>query len=281
MAFQMQFFMFLSGYCACFALPMTDMGGFLKKKIKGLLIPYVSWVTILILLGLLRRQYVVSPLVLKEYFISGFWYLRTLFYIFLALMVQQYFQKLLKNRFSISWIISWVLTYLVGRIPGCGSLWKYYMWFTLGICANHAFARIHSGRLIYVEEGCYIGGAMSIFGFLCLDNALIQAFADYAVGLFCTLGLFFLCKRIYAAVADTSVTSAMCTIGRKTLGLYAIHWSLLFSTGWGDFSGMMRRFTNSDWLIAFVMLVVWTAVSVLVWILLNRFKWARVCLLGK
>lgn len=89
-SFQMPFFMFLSGFCAFFSIPIKDTKVFMSKKIKGILVPYISWVTVLLMLSIFQHKFVSVEATLYTYVTSGFWFLRILFVLFLLLMVQQF-----------------------------------------------------------------------------------------------------------------------------------------------------------------------------------------------
>ncbi|WP_373218958.1 acyltransferase family protein [Ruminococcus sp. 5_1_39BFAA] len=261
---QMPLFMFLSGYCAFYSLPILNCKEFIMKKCKFLIVPYLSWVVILWVKGIQTSPDNANIKVLLSSIInSQFWFLRLLFYIFVLLVAKEIITVRLRKRTKyhefIAFAFTVVMSVIASAFPGCGGLYKHYILFLFGILVhyidNQKILTAGKERVFALITGTsyVLCVCMMLWG----SNQILVRLSDYASAFLGVVSIYYLIKSI----CIFCVSKSMIFIGKQTLGLYAFHWCVLFSMGYGRFSCILESAMN-DMLKAIVLTVIWLVVSV-------------------
>ncbi len=127
--FQMEALMFVSGYVAAYCNKFNSLQ-YLKSKCNRLLVPYLLWVIpiwgVLAAFGKLDFSFASFG---HELGCSNFWFLRTLFLIFLALMGYCMLQKKSK---IVAAVIFFFVAFGISKLPGQRLTLHYAIYFALG-----------------------------------------------------------------------------------------------------------------------------------------------------
>lgn len=285
----MPLFMFLSGFCAYYSFPIKNRKVFLKKKLFGLYLPYCSWSILLLLITHLRSRKAVSMIeVANTIMTSGFWFLRILIYIFLLVLLFDLLDAYLKRKryilphhaFIISGVIVVAIAFFASYLPGCGNLYKHFLFFGLGAGVHYFEDKSSISDKDLTADICgvlivflYIVSVLTVIN---SRNTAIVKIADMTAAFFGTIGVYYLCKKLsHCFIGGRSISE----LGRMTLGVYAFHWNILFALKLGDFTDALS-FIQSDVMISIMIAVIWICISFFAVIVLNRWKWSRCILLG-
>lgn len=285
----MPLFMFLSGFCAYYGFPIKNRKVYLKKKLLGLYLPYCSWAFLyLIVTHLKGGKPITLSGVVNNVLNSGFWFLRVLFYLFLLVILLDWTYELLKRMkglstymaFLISGTIVVSIAFFVSYLPGCGNLYKHFLFFGLGTGVHYFEDKSSINDKDLTADICgilililYIVSVLSVIN---SRNTVIVKIADMTAALFGTIGVYYLCKKLsHCFIGGRSISE----LGRMTLGIYAFHWNILFALKLGDFVDALS-FIQSDVMISIMIALIWICISFFAVIVLNKWKWSRCILLG-
>lgn len=123
--------------------------------------------------------------------------------------------------------------------------------------------------------------AFGVIGLICFPKGQLQFVCDVGAAGFGCLSLAFACNDLYKKINNSKIEKLISNIGCKTLGIYAIHWCLLFSTGWGNFSQGLRTVIGNEYIIGIIIAAIWTAVSLFAFEVLSKSKILCCLFLGK
>ena len=286
-SFQMPFFMFLSGYCACYALPIKNRVTFFYKKFHSIYVPYLSWILLLIMIRCLSSGFQLTPRSLIDEIInSGFWFLRILFYIFILLILEEFVNEQLKSRYpmEVALVISYLgmlaISYFVSKLPGCWNLYKHLFFFVIGIIVHRMRDKnLVTGMLRKVLFGVSV--LLYISGFIIMiinKGTIIGKMADYSIAVLGVITLYLGSGFLYNN--NKKWCSVVANIGTKTLGIYAFHWCILFSSGYGDLSHYLS-WIPYELLVTLIITTIWLIVSYYFTEIILKTKWAKRILLGQ
>lgn len=283
--FQMPLFMFLSGYCALYSLPIKKFDSYLLNKARCLLVPYLSWVMIMWGMSLPNIAAVFSGKVwlvlFKTIVTSGFWFLRILFYIFLLVALHELLlRKVQKKHRGIKIACSVgiiLLSGILSVLPGCGGLYKHYIFFLCGMLLH----KLEDQNIVTKRmETLTLCGSFIAYG-ICLlimfqyKGSLLGQLADYAAAFLGILAVYYACKFVFPYVKR----KFMISIGCMTQGIYSFHWCVLFAMGYGNYVNAFS-FIQNDIVKALIITAIWLVLSVLFVTVIKKTKILAFALLG-
>ena len=285
-SFQMPLFMLISGYCLGFRFPINNVVIFLRKRIVNLVFPYISWIVLrLILLVACERETFKLITVFEEITCSGFWFLRILFYInvvmaIISIVYDSMMQRLYENRKTIVAVClimcGLIGLYFASRLPGCYNLWKHYCFFVLGLILHQIQEKYAMPKAIGFEMILLTIFIVSLGLMHCLKDTLVGELADIIAALSGSTGVFLLSKHIAMEKSVPFIES----IGKRTLGIYAVHWILFVSVRIANFQEKLL-FLNNSYAISVVLGILWIVFSYCITALLEKNCVLRRLFLGK
>lgn len=231
--FQMPLLFFISGYTAAFRFPCNSSQLFIAKKVKRLLVPYVAYENLHYILTCFVTddlKKLRGALLIKEVFISDFWFLRALFIFYVVLWLCNILFNLfhIRNRLQpLVLIFSGLPVYLLSKNKLIGkelSIW-HYMWFLMGMMvAVHGFKHLQK---VQNKTAC-----LAIAIAAAALATLIITKGGSATILTASL-ILLICAIVFASmdVMPKALLEYLTHVGRNTLPVYGIHWCLFFSPG--------------------------------------------------
>lgn len=238
-AFQMPLLFAISGYTLGFSFPSSDPNKFIRKKVRRLLIPYITWEIIhyIIVEEFLssHREFSIVDFV-KKIFISDFWFLRMLFLFFLIVwlfdLILHSFHFTKNKTAAILLLVSGgILVFFLQRVDFMSysiSLW-YYLWFVGGyilfeVMKNRKLDKLCRNPLI---RGLAVGIAIALMIVITIVLKICTLPSEIVTIVF-TIGV---PATIYTIkpIIPRKIQNGLIELGKNTLPVYAIHWCILFS----------------------------------------------------
>lgn len=230
-SFHMPLFIFLSGYLEE-AVRAEKRKNMLIKRMKGLLIPYLSWTIVLYTIDL-RMPFGIDANKfyshLFGYSQSGLWFLPVLFglkcmhYCFWKMQNKNGESLLIKTIFNIVIIeLIIILLAVITRLPYVINMVSYAIPYFLGVIlqCNVRFARLirHEGIITICIVAYLIG--MHWFSFYNTDWST----QVLRIGLsLCVIVVLYNCRGIYEKEQTNSFNRTICYFGRYSMGIYLLH----------------------------------------------------------
>lgn len=288
--FEMPLMFLISGYAAGFSFPSRNPIQFIKKKVVRLLIPYLSWEIIhYFIVAVQPNEYrqLGVPEFLKEFFVSDFWFLRILFFLFIIMWIADVVLHLIhqEKNTTASIIVLLVLSLsviLLSRVPLLSrsvSLW-YYLWFVFGYIGFHVLKNDDIQKLW--KNDLWRRLTLGICLFVMVAVTLImtrKSIHPKLVAIIFCLGICAIVCGIKPYI-PAFIRQFCVDIGKNTLPIYAIHWCLLFSPLF-RIQFYEKLFSNCPLFISSMLTAaVWMVICVLLIKLLRKTQLTRVLLLG-
>lgn len=244
LVFQMPFLFLISGYCAGFSFPTTNICRVLKKKVLRLFLPYCAWAFVYYLITFVCNESIQTSFTLsaifEELFSSDFWFLRHLFVYFCIISLS----NLVVNLFKISNRI-FIFSLCIGASTGIVWLLRnsivlnqtksiqHYMWFLVGylwfqivkyvkVHDQVSFNRVKRKWNIYVK---FFVGVIVLLSIIYIIKYPCPEYVACSVYILCCTYCVCVGKRFIPKKAKEFLKG----IGTNTLPIYAIHWCLLFA----------------------------------------------------
>ena len=242
-AFQMPLLFLLSGFTAGYSYPSKNEEhfGFIAKKVKRLLIPYIMWTLIhYVIVCWIPGEYRNFSLngLIRELFESDFWFLRYLFMFFFFMWIADELCKVIKYipaAFMLLLVTS--ILPIIDHIPLLEDsvnlmYWCYFVlgWFAYKFIGKGRFmflkivrSRVDTFWLMFFLLTSII---VCIWGLVQKPNLLIMIGFPLSCAIFAIL---------FLGIDENStgkVLRPVSIVGNNTLGLYAVHWCVLFSPLW-------------------------------------------------
>lgn len=259
MTFWMPLFFLLAGY----ADGMTNGGAGLRKKALRLLVPYLVWSQVVFLCGLCRGDMYTSAGHLDSIISSRFWFLRMLFFCWFSCFVYRKLWHRLANYGLFLRILGAVGAALgVALLLGRESIAHYLPLYVIGIAVFKLLPRV-SIRLrwlfMIVGSVAFVGES---FAFLQVRNVLVCRMLDLSMAF---TGSLLICLAAKMMMSLSCFIPFLKFCGRQSLGIYAVHWCLLFNTDILGLRGLVVKGVDVH-LVGLIGFVGWTLISVcLVW----------------
>lgn len=286
--FQMSLLFVISGFSSGFSEPMKNSKSFLLGKVKRILLPYLVWIQIHYILTACVSGYYSVVGQLKSVLVSQFWFLRILFLMFLVywafVMIYRALHKLSSGPLNvlIAAVVAAILTVLISRIPGCGSLLNYLPFFVLGNLL-YKLSKKYDAK-VYRSAFTILAGILAVvfvvsIVLLSKTQGIIYILIDKSMALSGVAACYIVCRLLYAIPWLKKLTTLVEKIGKNTLPVYAIHWCIFFSLPLPLYSVLANSIGLH--LSALIVALVWLVLCMVMIYLLQKNKFTRNLLLGE
>lgn len=292
MTFEMPLLMAISGYTFGLKIPKKEnIKSEIVKKIKRLLIPYLCWEQIYYFITVFyyKEKYSFKNQV-ASVFNSQFWFLRILFFIFIAvyLFLPAYYgiagkikndskRKLLF--IGLAAVTAAICAAVSEFVPGFDSLKSYMACFALGVFINNIIHRYHIKNSLIICAG---GISLPIFAAECVvlkhTSGVLNAVTDKSMAVFGSAAAAFIAFCLYYALKKFNskrIYNFIAFTGKSTLPIYAVHWCLLITFL------PLKPLQNNVYCSAFVLAAIWTLICVCLTYILRKNKLTAMLLLGE
>ena len=259
MTFWMPLFFLLAGY----ADGMTKGGAGLGKKVLRLLVPYLIWSQVVFACDLYRGDVYTLAGHASSFVNSKFWFLRVLFLCWMSCYLYRRLRGLLVNCcLALRIAVPCVMAACMALLTGGRAMIHYLPLYLVGIAVFWAKGRVPmqacwtfliSGSIAFAAESYFLLKGTSALTHRILD--LSMAFT----------GSLFVCLMVMGLARLKWSMPFLTFCGRQSLGIYAIHWCLLFYTDILGLHSLVVKGVDVH-LVGLIGFVGWTLISVcLVW----------------
>ena len=303
-SFHMPLFMCLGGYLAFGSIQKRSLLEILKTRFQSLVVPFIAWYYIVAYLmeaKVLTCNFSEYSWALIQSPGRGLWFLWVLFLCYVVLAVAARAEK-----YAGSWALVFVAAafnpfkisllgtalFIPGRYAlfGLSTLAWYVQFFTLGYVAAKYINRVRP----YLP----IAGAIAVIGFFVLLPEWSRTGPPLFASKYAPAGVpIFLATRItqvylfavpicgilasvflIQSLRNTRVEPILVSLGRRSMGIYAIHWHLVFLVCQFRWFGWVGE--QYDWLVIALVFVFCMVISVVLTDLLSRNRMLSMLFLG-
>ena len=276
---------FISGFTLSLKFPCEDVFLFLKKKFIRLGIPYLFWAHVILFIRICLCSIQIDFLgYMQEIYGSAFWFLRHLLAYFLIIgLCQLSSKKLFHNHYlKLHIFLSVFVVWFLGDSAissVCFSGW-FYCWLIFGIVVGKVREygvkqttnfNENLRKWIVIVCACVMCLTIALYFLTSWNEKIIAVLMVSSITGF----LYNITDKIPEFIQNSIVSA-----GKNSLAIYATHYCLLFMPSCLGYK-MQLIYKYDWWLRVIVLTCAWLLICVLIIMVVNKNKYARLLFWGE